>query len=39
MKNDSTYQCRLHDEMDTSRKAHLIHSLNVIVFVFAFFLR
>lgn len=27
------------DEMDTRRKAHLTHSPNVVVFVFAFFLR
>ena len=39
MKNYITYQCRLHDKMDTGRKAHLIHSPNVVVFVFAFFLR
>lgn len=39
MKNDITYQCRLHDKMDTGRKAHLIHSPNVVVLVFTFFLR
>ena len=39
MKNNITYQCRLHDKMDTGRKAQLIHSPNVVVLVFTFFLR